>query len=363
MHIPYAVLPSHRLIRKLENKDMFLRLLLEMEFLYGAEKRLPAHITDGNWMKYMQMPSIIERCCYLCQLYESRKELEENDEQKILRAKESTGAKKPALNTLHYFEREQFRRLTYEMFGSRLLARWRCNDSVPPLLVDCRYLSNLNFTTQTNIIKQIKDLVLENSLQRNPFPIVFVNYHSTSDIALGIVNSWLRKRCLPKYRQLIVDKNDDSQQQQQINHSVEGEESQQRDSAPFVPVVTTATFWIFSEQIAYINPKSEHYLPGPLQQYKAFVFCATPDTNYLNSSFKAARAEKLNSFRLPISQFVNLGKTPVTMPLRITANIIRDVYASDVQWREAFQKHIPYFDVVATDVYRSHENDKNNLQN
>ncbi|VDN33122.1 unnamed protein product [Gongylonema pulchrum] len=279
MHIPYAVLPSHRLIKKLENKDMFLRLLLEMEFLYGAEKRLPAHMTDGNWMKYMQMPSIIERCCYLCQLYESRKELEENDEQKILWAKESTGAKKPALNTLHYFEREQFRRLTYEMFGSRLLARWRCNDSVPPLLVDCRYLSNLNFVTQTYIIKQIKDLVLENSLQRNPFPIVFVNYHSTSDIALGIVNSWLRKRCLPKYRQLIVDKNDDSQQQQQINHSVE-------------------------EQIAYINPKSEHYLPGPLQQYKAFVFCATPDTNYLNSSFKAARAEKLNSFRLPISQFV-----------------------------------------------------------
>lgn len=81
--VPRAVRPSPRLIAKFEN-NKFLRLLLELELLYGvAETRLPTYLTDSDWIKYIQMTSIIERCCYLHQLYESRKEIEEKHEMKV----------------------------------------------------------------------------------------------------------------------------------------------------------------------------------------------------------------------------------------------------------------------------------------
>lgn len=35
--------------------------------------------------------------------------------------------------------------------------------------------------------RQMKDLVLDNSLQRNPFPVVFVNYRSTINVADEVV--------------------------------------------------------------------------------------------------------------------------------------------------------------------------------
>lgn len=50
------------------------------------------------------------------------------------------------------------------------------------------------------------------------------------------------------------------------------------------------------------------------------------------------------------------------MPLRITANIIRDVYANGCEWRAAFENHIPYFNILASDMYRNHDNDKDALQ-
>lgn len=82
--IPRAVQPSPRLIAKSENNNIFLRLLLELELLYGAaEAKLPTYFTDSDWMKYIKMTSIIERCCYLHQLYESRKEIEGKHEMKV----------------------------------------------------------------------------------------------------------------------------------------------------------------------------------------------------------------------------------------------------------------------------------------
>lgn len=84
LHIPRTVMPSPRLITKLDNKDIFLRLLLELEFLYNAGKRLPTYMTDSDWMRYIRMASIIERCCFLRQLYESRREMEEKDENKVI---------------------------------------------------------------------------------------------------------------------------------------------------------------------------------------------------------------------------------------------------------------------------------------
>lgn len=41
----------------------------------------------------------------------------------------------------------------YEVFGSRLLAAWRCNNSFPPMLVDCRYLSDLSLASQKTLTK------------------------------------------------------------------------------------------------------------------------------------------------------------------------------------------------------------------
>lgn len=50
------------------------------------------------------------------------------------------------------------------------------------------------------------------------------------------------------------------------------------------------------------------------------------------------------------------------MPLRITANIIRDVYGSGYEWRKAFDKHIPYFSILADSMYKNHDDDKIDLQ-
>lgn len=57
-----------------------------------------------------------------------------------------------------------------------------------------------------------------------------------------------------------------------------------------------------------------------------------------------------------------MGQTAVTIPLRITANIIRDVYASGCEWKMAFDKHIPYFNILASDMYRNHDDDKDTLK-
>ncbi|VDK69774.1 unnamed protein product [Onchocerca ochengi] len=360
--IPRALRPSPRLIAKSENNNIFLRLLLELELLFGVDKaRLPTSFTDNDWMKYIRMTSIIERCCYLHQVYENRKEIEEKHEIKMRREVETAHNGKSLFNTLYYFGREDFRRFTYETFGSRLLAAWRCRDSFPPLLVDCCYLANLNNSTQRTLVKQMKDLVLDNSLQRNPFPVVFVNYHARINIAEEVVNSWLRKRCLPKYRPLAEES------EEEIPDDKNKKRMKDPICAPFVPVVTSATIReclgsTSPEEIAYINPRAAEYLPVPLSKYKAFVLCATPDNKLMNSAFQAAKNEQLTSYKLPITKFLNLGQTAVTMPLRITANIIRDVYASDCEWKTAFEKHIPYFNILASDMYRNHDNDKDALQ-
>ncbi|KAM3728778.1 Uncharacterized protein ACO02O_05308 [Dirofilaria immitis] len=360
--IPRALRPSSRLIAKSENSNVFLRLLLELELLYGAgETRLPTSFTNSDWLKYIRMTSIIERCCYLHQLYESRKEIEGKHEIKVRREVTSHNGEFP-FNTLYYFEREDFRRFAYEIFGCRLLAAWRCKDSFPPLLVDCCYLANLNHSTQRTLVKQMKDLILDNSLQRNPFPIVFVNYHTTINVVEEVVNSWLRKRCLPKYRPFGEEK---------FEGELSGEKNNERKRdlicAPFVPVVTSATIreclgHTSPEEIAYINPRAAEYLPLPLSKYKAFVLCATPDNKLMNSAFQSAKTEQLKSYKLPITKFLNLGQTAVTIPLRITANIIRDVYAGGYEWRTAFEKHIPYFNILASDMYRNYNTDKDMLQ-
>ncbi|KAK6112357.1 hypothetical protein QQG55_47395 [Brugia pahangi] len=364
--IPRALRPSPRLIAKSENNNIFLRLLLELELLYGVDKaRLPTYFTDSDWVKYMQMTSIVERCCYLHQLYESRKEIEGKHEMKMHREMETAHNGGFPISTLYYFEREDFRRFAYQVFGCRLLAAWRCRDSFPPLLVDCRYLADLNHSIQRILVKQMKDLVLDNSLQRNPFPIIFVNYHTTINIAEEIVNSWLRKRCLSKYRPSTA--NGSEGRAEILSDQKSNERTQDSISAPFVPVVTSATVreclgCTNPEEIAYVNPRATEYLPLPLSKYKAFVLCTTPDNRLLNSAFQAARIEQLNSYKLPTTKFLNLGQTAVTMPLRITANIIRDVYANDCDWRVAFEKHIPYFNILASDMYRNHGNDKDTLQ-
>ncbi|VBB25778.1 unnamed protein product [Acanthocheilonema viteae] len=364
--IPRGLQPSSRFIAKSENNNKFLRLLLELELLYGiAGTRLPTYFTDSDWMKYIQMTSIIERCCYLHQLYESRKKIEEKQEMKKRRDTEIAHNGRFPINTLYYFGREDFKRFAYEIFGCRLLAAWRCKDSFPPLLVDCCYLADLNHSTRRTLVKQMKDLVLDNSLQRNPFPVVFVNYRTTINIAEEIVNSWLRKRCLPKYRPSTANGSEEGPEELSDDKSYK--ETKNRTCAPFIPVVTSATVreclgCTSPEEIAYINPRAAEYLPLPLSKYKAFVLCATPDNKLMNSAFQAAKTEQLNSYKLPITKFLNLGQTAVTMPLRITANIIRDVYARDFEWRTAFDKHIPYFNILASDMYRNHDSDKDTLQ-
>ncbi|EJW84055.1 hypothetical protein WUBG_05033 [Wuchereria bancrofti] len=371
--IPRALRPSPRLIAKSENNNIFLRLLLELELLYGAAKtRLPTYFTDSDWMKYVQMTSIVERCCYLHQLYESRKEIEGKHEMKIIKAIPFSALRylleqtsRLTLESTHKFIPKIGVGFAYEVFGCRLLAAWRCRDSFPPLLVDCRYLADLNHSIQRILVKQMKDLVLDNTLQRNPFPIIFVNYHTTINIAEEVVNSWLRKRCLPKYRPSTA--NGSEGRTEILSDQKSNERTNDSISAPFVPVVTSATVreclgCTNPEKIAYINPRAAEYLPLPLSKYKAFVLCATPDNRLMNSAFQAAKIEQLNSYKLPTTKFLNLGQTAVTMPLRITTNIIRDVYANDCNWRVAFEKHIPYFSILANDIYRNHDNDKDTLQ-
>ncbi|VDN07496.1 unnamed protein product [Thelazia callipaeda] len=355
--VPRGILPSPRLIAKFENKDVFLRLLLEMELLYGsAAARLPTFFSDENWIRYTRITNLIERCCYLHQLFECEQEADRKRKTKVFQASKTGNSDPFPFNTLFQFGREDFRRFAYELFGSRLLASWRCNDSFPPLLIDCAQLHDFSYATQRNVTRQMKDLVLDNSLQRNPFPLIFVNYHITIDHAMNIINSWLRKRCLPKYRPLTVTENG------KVNEQVF---SERQRCAPFIPVITSATVReclgsTDSGEIAYISHKAVDFLPGPLTRYKAFVLCATSGEKLMNSSSKTVKAEQLKSYRLPLSKFLNMNQMLVTMPLHITANILRYVY-NGCEWKEAFQKHIPYFDVVEN-LHQNHHNDLNDLQ-
>lgn len=77
MNVPKDVLPSLRIIKKYTNRQIFLRLLLEMESLYANEKELPDYFLDSDWEKYIHLTGIIERFCFLLQLYKSRKNLHE----------------------------------------------------------------------------------------------------------------------------------------------------------------------------------------------------------------------------------------------------------------------------------------------
>lgn len=367
LKVPKKVLPSIRIIKKYTNTQIFLRLLLEMEHFYGSEENLPDHLSDGDWEKYIHLTGIIERCCFLSQLYDSRRHYEFKAAREILEDGEEQEAGRGAeFNTLFLFDRRDYRRFAYEVFGNRLLAAWKCGEQQVPFLIDCCYLTELSIPARQTVVRYVKDFILDNCLHRHPFPITLVNYKADLAIAHSIINAWTRKRCPSKYY-IDVGQSTPDTSGDCADAAVNEGCKKKRQFAPFSPFFTSQGVRqclgdIQEDEIAYINPKAESYLPTPLTKYKAFVLCATMDRTFALSSYKAASSEELRTYRLPLTNFTSLGKTDAFMSPKLTANILRDALHGESDWETIFKKHIPYFKTLAASVFVDFEKEKSSLE-
>ncbi|VDM69927.1 unnamed protein product [Strongylus vulgaris] len=84
----------------------------------------------------------------------------------------------PGFNSLVELHGQEFRKAIDHVYGSRIIAMKRCDESLPKLVVDCRFLSE--FTTY---VRQIQTLHDGNWTSRQPFDITVANFRPDSQLA------------------------------------------------------------------------------------------------------------------------------------------------------------------------------------
>ena len=117
----------------------------------------------------------------------------------------------------------------------------------------------------------------------------------------------------------------------------------------FVPRITSRGIrnvldpGVKTEEVAFIAKNAKQYLDDDISKFKAFVICTTRDdnTHQLISPSIAAADDGFNSYRLPFEKYVKWEQGRKDISFSRISNILKDVYLKELNWKEAFLKHVP----------------------
>ncbi|WKX88907.1 hypothetical protein Q1695_008500 [Nippostrongylus brasiliensis] len=180
-------------VRRPSHRDKLTTLLSEVQtFLEMFGKDSLPEFDDSLWKTYFGTWSADDRCQLLNELRLERK----NDERMadkpekvqisvINQEREHNGEMvyAPGFHTLLELRGQEFRGDIDNIYGSRLLSLQRCDEELPKLLVDCRFMSEYSSAVQSKFAKQIQSLHDSNWTSRLPFNISIVNFRPDNHLA------------------------------------------------------------------------------------------------------------------------------------------------------------------------------------
>uniref|UniRef100_A0A7I4XYL9 Protein C56G2.3 n=2 Tax=Haemonchus contortus TaxID=6289 RepID=A0A7I4XYL9_HAECO len=303
--------PSHR--EKLTSLISELQIFLEM---FGKDS-LP-QFTDSIWFTYFNTWLAEERCEFLNHLRLERKNRQltdggaEKEQISVINQRKYDNGEMvyaPGFNTLVELRGQDFRGVIDRMYGSRLLSLQRCEEELPKLIVDCRFLTEFSIAVQSTFVKQIQALHDSNWNSRLPFNITVANFRPDNQLAEII------KRHL-------------------LFHFGPPSSSDSFSRHPFAPTLTTKGIEYASgsprSDIMYISWRATQFLPDePPPNVRAVVLCASKDHQPWSSSVSAAVKDGIEAYRLPLERYVRFEKTTKHLPLSAVSSILRSYFRKD----------------------------------
>ncbi|KAK6058426.1 hypothetical protein COOONC_04003 [Cooperia oncophora] len=276
--------PSHR--DKLTSLISELQIFLEM---FGKDS-LP-EFTDSIWSTYFGTWSAEDRCQFLNQLRLERKNARKfsttgEKEQASVSCKylisvinqrrEDNGEMvyAPGFNALIELRGQEFRRTIDRLYGSRLLALQRCEEELPKLVIDCRFLTDFSVAIQSTFAKHL----------------------------------------LFQYGPPSIDK--------------------PFSRHPFAPTLTAKGVEHASgsspSDIMYISWRATQFLPDePPPNVRAVVLCTSRDYQPWSSSVSAAQKDGITAYRLPLERYARFEFLSKHLPLNAASSILRSYFRGD----------------------------------
>ncbi|EYC25653.1 hypothetical protein Y032_0011g1316 [Ancylostoma ceylanicum] len=301
--------PSHRdkLSSLVSELDMFLDL-------FGKDS-LPA-FDDSLWTTYFQTWSAEERCEFLNDLRQEQKkantpapvpEGEKASESISLinQRREENGEMvyAPGFHSLLELRGQEFREVIDNMYGSRLLSMRRCDENLPKLVVDCRFLSEFSVAVQSTFARQIQALHDGNWTSRQPFDISLANFRPDSQLAKIVKRHWFFHY---------------------------GPPSAGTSFSPhaFAPTLTTKSVVdacsVDRSDVMYISWRARQFLPEDAPpNIRAVVLCASNDYQPWSSSVSAAQKDGITAYRIPVERHIRFEGHSKVLPLSTTSSILR----------------------------------------
>ncbi|KAE9417297.1 hypothetical protein Angca_001682, partial [Angiostrongylus cantonensis] len=324
--------PSHR--EKLSSLISELQMFSEF---FGRES-LPK-FDDSIWSTYFSIWSAEERCDFLNDLRLQQKNRVSRsiiaDEDKA-----NDGEVVYAARSYNFIELrgQDFRRVIDRVYGNRLLSLERCNEMLPKLVIDCRFLAEFSATVQSAFARQIQALHDSNWTSRIPFNISLVNFRPDGQLD-GIVKIFMFRNV---FRHLFFHYGPPSLATSFSAH-------------PFAPTLTARSVLeacgVDSSDVMYISWRATRFIPEtPPSNIRAVVVCASNDIQPWSSSVSAAQKEGINAYRLPIERYVRPTEKRKFFSLRKTSAILRSYFCGD-------NLDTAFNEVVESSPNQSHYND------
>ncbi|EPB76450.1 hypothetical protein ANCCEY_04434 [Ancylostoma ceylanicum] len=209
----------------------------------------------------------------------------------------------PGFHSLLELRGQEFREVIDNMYGSRLLSMRRCDENLPKLVVDCRFLSEFSVAVQSTFARQIQALHDGNWTSRQPFDISLANFRPDSQLAKIVKRHWFFHY---------------------------GPPSAGTSFSPhaFAPTLTTKSVVdacsVDRSDVMYISWRARQFLPEDAPpNIRAVVLCASNDYQPWSSSVSAAQKDGITAYRIPVERHIRFEGHSKVLPLSTTSSILR----------------------------------------
>ncbi|KJH48268.1 hypothetical protein DICVIV_05630 [Dictyocaulus viviparus] len=327
-----SFLPSdsfmQKYIRRPSHREKLTSLVSELKVfsdIFG-ENSLP-YFDDSMWSTYFSIWSMEERCDFLNYLRLRQKGVQSANDiangEKASRYTISVVSQQkrdndeivyaPGFNNFIELRGQDFRNRIY---GSRILSLERCDELLPTLIVDCRFLTEYSVVIQSKFVRQIEALHDSNWTSRIPFKITIANFRPDNQLA-EIVK-----------RHLFFHYGPPSVTTSFTPH-------------PFAPTLT-------SRDTMYISWRATKFLPEkPPANIRAAVLCASNDFQPWSSSISAAEKEGITTYRLPVERYIKFDVKKRVFSLREMSSILRSYFHGE-DIGEAIRKAAEFLPTVTS---------------
>ncbi|KAF8387028.1 hypothetical protein PRIPAC_76170 [Pristionchus pacificus] len=307
-------------VRTSIEKDRLTSVISEIEMykeFHGAES-IP-ELSDKQWESLLTIKYPDERCNFLAALHY---DMGNGDKQ----IKESeAGDTESNENQFIDLRGQDLRKQMDAMYGSRLWSDQRSNnDSLPRLIVDARFITDLSVKMQPVYTRSVQELHVSNWSSPHPFNISIANFRPDAQISELIKRHWLFLHGPPS---------------ESLNAS-------SFRIHPFSPTVSprpvrSILSGIDKDDILYVSQKAQRFLPEKApSNIKAVVLCLSGDVGHSSSSCTAAVAERLTPYRIPIEKHINLSNSySRSPPIWEMASALRGWFRGE-EWRDTIKDNI-----------------------